>query len=223
MCAQRVARQLVMQGCSIILAEVNESQDAPERRQWLQSYAAGGASTEILTGAQLIACSGFIGNFSAEFEMRGKKTIRQASTIVIAEDTRRQTNLKDVALSAGPSIRSLSEFVNDLDNDSHAFADMQVTFLNGLHRESEPVIAAEVMRCASTLQTLPGTRAHVMTGNLKVAGTGLETLYRQAKASGALFFKFTDSSPNILPGDNTDWIIEFRDEITGHQYRRPCR
>jgi quinone-modifying oxidoreductase subunit QmoB len=100
-----------------------------------------------------------------------------------------------------------------------AFANSRVVFLHGLRLESEPVLAEEVFRCALELQAVSGAQAHVLTGNLKVAGDGLEALYRDAKSAGTLFFKFTDTQPTIAQTKTGPVAIEFRDEITGHDYR----
>lgn len=218
-CALAVARQLVSQGCSIILAARDGSHNDLEKQLAGQPKTAGGGSIEVFSGVQLDACSGFFGRFETAFVKNGKKLLRQVASIVIAEDSRRKDHLEDYALKAGPSVRSLSKFAQDLKNNSGAFAEKQIVFLNGLTRESDPVIAAEIMHHARALQALAGSRAHVMTCNLKVAGSGLETLYREAKSAGALFFKFSDSLPTIRRADNDGWEVEFSDEVTAHSYR----
>jgi coenzyme F420-reducing hydrogenase delta subunit/Pyruvate/2-oxoacid:ferredoxin oxidoreductase delta subunit len=179
----------------------------------------GDTSIEVLADARLDACSGFVGRFETEFEKSGQKLHRQVASIVIAEDGRRKENIEDYALLAGPSVRSLSEAVQALKNDPGAFAEKQIVFLHGLTRESEPVVAAEIMHSARALQALAGTRVHVLTCNLKVAGSGLEALYRETKAAGVLFFKFNDSLPTIRRAENDGWEVEFRDEVTAHSYR----
>ena len=218
-CALTVARQLVTQRCRIILAHTDGTDAEFEKLIRVQPKTVADASIEVLSGARLHACNGFVGKFAVEFNQNGEKIHRQVASIVIAEENRRKTNIEDYALPAGPSVRSLSEFSKDLQNDSSAFEEKQIIFLHGLIRESEPVIASEILHYAETLQTLSGTRAYVLTGNLKVAGSGLEALYRQAKASGALFFKFTDSLPTVQRIDNDGWEVKFRDEITDHHYR----
>ena len=217
-CALTVTQQLVTQGCSIILAHTDGAHDEFVKLNRVQPETVADASIEVLTGARLNVCNGFVGQFAVEFDQSGKKIRRQVASIVIAVETRRKENLEDYALRAGPSIRTLSDFARDLQNDAGAFENKQIVFLHGLTRESEPVIAAEIMHYALTLQTLPGTRTHVLTGNLKVAGSGLEALYCQAKASGALFFKFTDALPTLHQFENNGWEVEFRDEITNHIY-----
>ena len=214
-----MTRQLVTQGCSIILAHTDGAHDEFVKLNQVQPKTVADASIEVLTGARLNACNGFIGLFAVAFDQNGEKIHRQVASIVIVVENRRKENLEDYALQAGPSVRTLSDFAKDLQNDAGAFENKQIVFLHGLTRESEPIIAAEIMHYAQTLQTLPGTRTHVLTGNLKVAGSGLEALYCQAKASGALFFKFTDALPTVHQIENSGWEVEFQDEITDHIYR----
>ncbi len=218
-CARTVARQLASQGRNVIMAAWKESGDKTDKRHSDRSTPLGGTSIEWLTDARLNACSGFVGRFTVEFTQNGKRLRREVAHIVIAEESRRTANWEDHALNAGPAVRTLSEVTRALSDDAGKFAGKQIVFLHGLVRESEPVVAAEIMHCARALQSLTDTRAHVLTGNLKVAGHGLEILYREARTAGALFFKFTDSLPTIRHENAGGLAVVFRDDITGLTYR----
>jgi quinone-modifying oxidoreductase, subunit QmoB len=215
-CARDVARRLTSQGRHTVIAAA----------EWMNgdrlhpaTKTPGGGSIEVLTGARLSACRGFIGQFDATFTQSGAALWRRVSHIVIAEDNRRIPNFDLYRLRAGSVVQSLASFRKEFAMRPESFANRRVVFLHGLRMEGEPVLAEEVFRSALELQTVQGALAHVLTGNLKVAGDGLEALYRDAKSAGTLFFKFTDTHPTFEQTETGPVTIEFRDEVTGHDYR----
>ncbi len=215
-CARDVARHLTSEGRHTVIAAANGTNGD---RPYLAANTPGSGSIEVLSGARLSACRGFIGQFEAMFTQSGATLQRRVAYIVIAEENRRIPNFDLYRLRAGSVVQSLSAFRKEFAMSPETFANRRVVFLHGLRLESEPVLAEEVLRSALELQTVSGARAHVLTGNLKVAGNGLEALYRDAKSAGALFFKFTDTQPTIDQTETDPVTIEFRDEITGHDYR----
>jgi coenzyme F420-reducing hydrogenase delta subunit/Pyruvate/2-oxoacid:ferredoxin oxidoreductase delta subunit len=211
-----VARHLTSEDRQTIIAAVNETSG---ERPHLAADTPGKGSIEFLTGARLSACRGFIGQFDATFTQNGTTLQRRVAHIVIAEDNRRIPNFDLYRLRAGSVVKSLSAFRKEVAIKPEMFANRRVVFLHGLRLESEPVLAEEVFRSALELQAVSGALAHVLTGNLKVAGNGLEALYRDAKSAGTLFFKFTDTQPMIAQTETGPVAIEFRDEVTSHDYR----
>jgi quinone-modifying oxidoreductase subunit QmoB len=215
-CARDVVRHLTSQGRHTVIAATEETNgDWPHPASGIPD----GGSVEVLTGARLSACRGFIGQFDASFTQSGTTLQRRVAHILIAEDNRRIPNFDLYRLQAGSVVQSLSTFRKEFAMRPETFANRRVVFLHGLRMESEPVLAEEVFRSALELQAVSGARAHVLTGNLKVAGDGLEALYRDAKSAGTLFFKFTDTQPTFAQTETGPVTIEFRDEITGHDYR----
>ena len=216
--ALSAAHHLVSQGSSIIFAS-EKGADNDLDPQVHQLKTSGNAAVEWLSDVQLYNCDGFIGQFTIDFSKNGKLIRRQAANILVAEGSDRKTNFEKYGLQSGPKIRSLSEFSKDLIHDASEFDQKRIVFLNGLTSDSEPVIAAEILQCIQTLQALSGTQSLFLTGNLKVAGNGLEVAYRKAKSAGALFFKFTDTRPTIRQSTGNTATIEFQDEITNLKYR----
>ena len=216
--ALSAARHLVSQGSSIIFAS-DKGADNDLDPQIHQLKKSGNAAVEWLSDVQLYRCDGFIGQFIIDFTKNGKLIRRQAANIIVAEGSDRKTNFEKYGLQPDPKIRSLSKFSGDLIRDAGEFEQKRIVFLNGLTSDSEPVIAAEILQCIQILQDLSGTQSLFLTGNLKVAGNGLEALYRKAKSSGALFFKFTDTRPTIHQSSDNTAKIEFQDEISNLKYR----
>ncbi|MGD2010357.1 MAG: hydrogenase iron-sulfur subunit [Desulfobacterales bacterium] len=215
-CARDVARHLTSEGRHTVIAAANETSG---ERPHLATDTPGSGSIEDLIGARLSACRGFIGQFDATFTQNGATLQRRVAHIVIAEDNRRIPNFDLYRLRAGSVVQSLSAFRKEFAIRPETFANRRVAFLHGFRLESEPVLAEEVFRSALELQAVSGALAHVLTGNLKVAGNGLEALYHDAKNAGTLFFKFGDTQPTIEQTENGPVTIEYRDEVTGHDYR----
>jgi coenzyme F420-reducing hydrogenase delta subunit/Pyruvate/2-oxoacid:ferredoxin oxidoreductase delta subunit len=214
-CARDVARHLTSEGRHTVIAAANGTNGD---RLDFATDTPGRGSIDVLSGARLSACRGFIGQFDTTFTQSNAILRRRVAHIVIAEDNRRIPNFDLYRLHAGSVVQSLSAFKKEFAMKPETFANRRVVFLHGLRLESEPVVAEEVFRSALDLQTVSGALAHVLTGNLKVAGNGLEALYRDAKSAGTLFFKFTDTQPTIEQTETGPAAIEFRDEITGHDY-----
>lgn len=215
-CARDVASFLAAEGRDAVIAVADE---ACGDRAHFAIQKTGNGSVELLNGARLNACRGFIGQFDATFTQHGEILQRRVAHIVIAEENRRIPNFDLYRLRPASAVRSLSAFKNDMAIRPEAFANRRVLFLHGLRQESDPVVAEEVFRTALDLQTVSGALGHVLTGNLKVAGNGLEALYRDAKSAGTLFFKFTDRQPTVAQADDGRVEIKFRDEVTGHDCR----
>lgn len=214
-CAHDVARHLTSEGLHTVIAAANEtSGDRPH----LATDTPGRGLIEVLTGVRLSACRGFIGQFDTTFTQEDATLRRRVAHIVIAEDNRRTPNFDFYRLRACPVVQSLSAFRREFAIRPETFANRRVVFLHGLRLESEPVLAEEVFRSALELQAVSGALAHILTANLKVAGNGLEALYRDAKNAGTLFFKFTDTQPTIKQTETGQVAIEYRDEVTGHDY-----
>jgi coenzyme F420-reducing hydrogenase delta subunit/Pyruvate/2-oxoacid:ferredoxin oxidoreductase delta subunit len=211
-----VARHLRSEGLDTVIAAANETSG-----NWPLHAAdtPGSGSIDVLSGARLSDCRGFIGQFDATFTQNGATLQRRAAHIVIAEDSRRIPNIDLYRLQAGSVVQSLSAFRKEFARRPERFANRRVVFLHGLRLEGEPVLAEEVFRSALDLQGVSGALAHVLTGNLKVAANGLEALYRDAKSAGTLFFKFSDTQPTIEQTETGQVAIAFRDEVTGHDYR----
>ncbi|MGB7920159.1 MAG: hypothetical protein WCF40_08865, partial [Desulfobacterales bacterium] len=159
-CARDVARHLASEGRHTVIAAANETSD---ERPHLATDTPGSGSIEVLTGAQLSACHGFIGQFDATFTQNGATLQRRVAHIVIAEENRRIPNFDLYRLRAGSVVQSLSAFRKELALRPETFVNRRVVFLHGLRLESEPVAAEEVFRSALELQAVSGALAHVLT------------------------------------------------------------
>ena len=122
-----------------------------------------------------------------------------------------------------PKVVRLSQVVGMLGDASfgkrHLLKAKKIVFLNGLAKESNPVIAEAIMRSCLKLQSDLKIKTYILTKNLKVAANGLEVLYRETKKAGSVYIKFTDTIPDIHPQKDGGVKIEFTDEITLKKFR----
>ncbi len=175
--------------------------------------------TEILLNTGLLACKGFVGNYDVSMDVGGEKLTRSVSNVVIAEEGLRTPKFSDYGLKASSGVISLSEIMKDTNPDKNSANVEKLVFFAGLNSEGNPVVTEDIMRTCLKLQTEFKKRTFILTGNLKVAGNGLEKLYRETRAAGTVYVKFTDEMPEIHQGSDGKVVISFLDEITQERFR----
>ncbi len=217
--AARAAQALLESGLSVTLAALNETGEDFSPPAF---PAVGGCDLEVIEGAKIRSCTGSAGRFTMELTVGDRRIRREVQHILIAEDSIRRADGPSCSLEEGPFVMSLSDFKALLDsgpgNPSLPKSLKRVAFLNGVFHESNPVIAQEVMQAALSLQKNLNVQAYVFTGNLKVAGEGLEALCRNAKEAGVIFVKTTDSRPNVSQAKDGSVSLMFTEEAL----RQPC-
>jgi len=217
-CAGNVASALLADGIEISIATQDKSED-------LSIPLSGGKAEhkwEVLSGTRVLSCRGSAGNFIISMESAGEAIDRNAANVIIAEEDQRKPNFSLYNIEPAPGVISLSEvaeFISDakVEEDTPSIAQI-IVFLTGLARESNPVIMEEIMRHCLQLQRNPKRQTFILTKNLKVAGNGLEALYRKTKKAGATYIKFSDTVPEIHQGDDGRISIEFVDELTQQKF-----
>jgi len=154
---------------------------------------------EILPVTGFSSCSGSVGRFSMTFTGNDKSVTRTVSSIIIADEVEREPNFSLYGVGESSGVVSLSQACEFIEFGSgpaeKILSGKRIAFIAGLAEESNPVITEEVMRCALKLQQEFNRQTYIFTGNLKVAGNGLEALYRQTKKAGTVFMKFTETIP----------------------------
>lgn len=219
-CARHIAQQLTARGIEITIATQKKSPDFK-----LSSAFQGkkGKTAEVLTGANLVSCSGSAGNFNLLFNDNGKRISRTAATIIIAEKEARKSDFSLYSVTPSSNVISLSDLAQSLTNNQTAkkrFSKVKKTvFLTGLFKESNPVITREIMEACLKLQSDFGIQTYIMVKNLKVASGRNEVLFRETKKNGVVYIKFTDTMPDIHQDKNGFLYIEFVDEITVQKFR----
>ncbi|MBW1902790.1 MAG: hydrogenase iron-sulfur subunit [Deltaproteobacteria bacterium] len=180
------------------------------------------ASAEVLKRTRLVKCRGSVGNFTVFMDQKGKTVERNVSNIIIAEEDRREPNFALYGLTSSDCVLSVSRVMDLLNAPQQADIRLKrgpIVILTGILGESNPVIAEEIMLLSLRLQLEFQKQVYILTRNLKVAGDGLEALYRKTKDAGVVYIKFSDASPSIEQKEDGNVFVEFYDEITRHQFR----
>ena len=178
---------------------------------------------EILPVSGFLSCSGSVGRFSLTFSGNDKRFTRTVSSIVIADEVERKPNFSLYGVGQSSGVISLSQACEFIEFGSgpaeKIISGKRIAFITGLADESKPVITEEVMRCALKLQEEFNRQTYIFTGNLKVAGNGLEALYRQTKKAGAVFMKFTETMPDIHVNKDGNLTIVYVDEVIRETFK----
>jgi heterodisulfide reductase subunit A-like polyferredoxin/coenzyme F420-reducing hydrogenase delta subunit len=206
-CARHITEELLARGDAVIVAVKENQFDLPTQQ------------AEILTDTELISCRGTAGNFNFLMAKRGEKISRTAANVIVAEEAVRYPNNSLYGLTASDSVLALSRLKELLsDADPSLSGAKRIVFLTGLIKESNPVILEEMMRACLKLQSDFNAQTYIFTKNLKVAGNGLEALYRTTKEAGTVYIKFTETVPEIAQ-DDSGVTLTFTDEVLGGKFR----
>jgi len=178
---------------------------------------------EILPITGSFSCRGSVGQFSLTFTGNGNPVTRTVSSIVIADEVERKPNFSLYGVAASSSVVSFSQVHEFIESGSgpekKILSGKRIAFFTALAEESNPVITEEVMRCALKLQQEFKRQTYIFTGNLKVAGDGLEALYRQTKKAGTVYMKFTETIPDIKVDKDGTVTITYVDEIIRETFK----
>lgn len=218
--AREIAEELLEKDGEVILAIPGAADDAGLFDDLNPAKA---KKIEILPVTGSFACSGSVGRFSLTFTGNGEPVTRTVSSIIIADAVERKPNFPLYGVGKSSSVVSLSHACEFIESGSgpakKILSGKRIAFLTGLAEESNPVITEEVMRCALKLQQEFDRQTYIFTGNLKVAGNGLEALYRETKTAGTLYMKFTETMPDIQADKAGNVTITYVDEIIRETFK----
>jgi len=214
-----IAKEILEYGNEVILASKEKEASSPIEDLNIE----GMRPARILTDTKILSCRGCTGDFTILMESGGKKISKKVSCVVIAEEYEKKPNFSAYGLKPSPDILPLSFLANSAISLNDAVNKLpqggKIVFFTGLGYESNPVTAEEIMLASQKLQKDFNLQTYILTGNLKVAGNGLEKLYRETKTAGTVYFKFTDTFPGIMQDNEGKVAIELTDEITGLNFR----
>jgi coenzyme F420-reducing hydrogenase delta subunit/Pyruvate/2-oxoacid:ferredoxin oxidoreductase delta subunit len=214
-CACQVADDLLGYSSDIILAT---------RSNGLMAHppqALGAGSMELLTETAVVGCQTHQGNFQIQMKNNGSDVFRTVECVVISEEWVREPNFSCYDLWPSPTVLSLSSFMemeNVDERKERGLREKKVVFLTGLENDSNPVIMQDVLETVLTLQSKFQSQTYILTGDLKVAGSGLERLSWEVRKSGAVTFKLNHLLPEVQQEPNGQVTLTYHDEITGLQF-----
>ena len=219
-CARRIADELAARGAGMVIATLGQSFDGS-----LAAAAAGTADEQIkvYTKTKVLSCRGAAGHFEVALDDNGVKRKAAVEQIVIAGEEKRIPCFSSYGLTRTDTVMALSRLkrlLSEPSADSSRLSGItSVVFLDGLKAESNPVILEDIMRASLKLQADGKPQTYILTRNLKVGASGLEKMYRETRAAGVVYIKFTVTAPKIVPAEDGRVKFEFIDEITGSSFR----
>jgi quinone-modifying oxidoreductase subunit QmoB len=212
-CAINTAKELSTNGIETVLAS---------RKEIVQTNPDGinqgnDAVIKVHNGVEISTCHGCVNDFKVAIRSGGQEFSENVSGIVIAEEYHRKENFEIYGLKPSSSVCSLSAITSATQkNKKHEIFSKKgckVLFFTGCFEESNPVVLEEVMACALELQKEYHQEVFILTGNLKVAGDGLEALYRKTKDAGVFYIKVDHTPPEIEQSDDGSVAVVYKDEI----------
>jgi coenzyme F420-reducing hydrogenase delta subunit/heterodisulfide reductase subunit A-like polyferredoxin len=211
-CAQKIAANLHDHGIKAWLAARDDAARAAGR----------GDRLHWLAGIELFSCRGFAKNFDLKLRRGNILFDQHVPAIVLAEDDHRSPNYAPYGLEPTPrvlSISALEEKLHQASTPARFDKDARIVFVCGWENDSHPAIAQRMLACCLHLQRQSPAATYFLTGNLKVAADGAETLVQQAKRAGTIFLKFTHQYPTIQTQAEDHFEIDYLDELTHTPFR----
>jgi heterodisulfide reductase subunit A len=137
--------------------------------------------------------SGGPGRFTLEVELGKDMNEVTAGALVIATGKESRFSEEDHGLELGPTVWSLSGLEAMLKGDDFAavcrLRGLRVGFLVDVSARDSVSQTSRAVAMAGVLQSDYACETYVFARDAKVAGPGLETLYRESRASGVFFAK----------------------------------
>ena len=221
LCVKELTRQLAGRGTSIIIALADDIGSGSDD---LPALAEDRANIQIMTNTRVLSVRGEPGQYQVALRVQQASVTVQTERIVLADSSHSIPVFDSYGLTPSAPVMALSDVDHLLSHGEDAGLGSleearRAVFITGLAEESHPWVLEKVMRSALTMQTNLGAQVYILTGNLKVAGDGLEAMYRQCKQAGIIVLKFTSQMPQISQSESGHAHFQFTDEVTGYLFQ----
>jgi len=205
----KVASELSHAGFSVLLVEGGESIGAQGPSQQLIAASEGELSDlleaarqdggiEVLTSSRVVSVNGAPGDFHIRLVQGDNFLERNVGAVVVALEAQKVSMDQSYGLDGHENVLSQSELERVLvsaEEKARLTGDgsREVLFLVGLKQEGHPVVMERAIRSAVEIQDSAGLQTTILVGNVKLAAEGLETLYKESRAKGVLYFKVREA------------------------------
>ena len=179
-------------------------------------------TVQWLPDSELVGCKGFARDFQLLLQQGDELLHKKVGAIVVAQDYIKLSNIKAYGLKPDSCVLDISSLEEKICNgsiDDLFQRGARIAFLCGWEIDSHPVVAQRMLKRCLQLQESSKYATFFLTGNLKVASSGAEAVYQQAKRSGSIFLKFTNDFPNVQTLEDGGFEIDYQDELTGTPFR----
>ena len=171
----------------------------------------------FMPGHEVRRVTGDFGNFKVHAAHNGKERVVRAGAVILAFGREREPVWPHGVKPRHGRMISLSNLLERMTAGVNGIPG-RVAFLMGVTSEADSTQSASVWGAAETLASRRGAHIVVYCRNVQVAATGLEQLYRRARARGVLAIKFEappivlESCDNVMvqAGDveeSFDWLV----------------
>jgi len=150
----------------------------------LAAAVAGNPAIRVCSGAQLQTVSGELGGFTVTVGVNGDAQALAAGAVVLATGAREEACTD--AVGGGPRVVDMMQLGGMIRSEA---VPAKVAILMDLVEEQGRAVSARVLSAAEWLAAEHGTQVTVYCQNVRVAATGMEALYRRARAAGVDFIK----------------------------------
>ena len=206
--------------CSIL----HPSETAPEEVLTPRmEMIAGSPGVNVLTEAELTNLKGQVGNFRAEVRTKSERKTFTVGAVLVATgyETCFPSGIYGLTLSEG--ILPLSRFEERLRSEGElGSVPKRIGFMLDVSDEHCRSSAFSTLKYSLWAKRRWRSEVYIFSRHMKTEGAGMERLYRQARDSGVLFFKFGDKLPEISPNEGRITLSLEDPLLFGECIRIPC-
>ncbi len=151
----------------------------------------------VQTGASLKSIKGEFGNFNAVVNSNGTEESFTAGAIVLAPDSAQREP-------------ELAKIIYDGED-----VPKRVAIVIDVIGEQSKAVSAQVLSAAELLVKQFGTEVKIYCHNVRVAATGMESLYRRAREGGVVVVKY--ESPPVISERGTKKLVCVQEPTIGYE------
>jgi heterodisulfide reductase subunit A-like polyferredoxin/coenzyme F420-reducing hydrogenase delta subunit len=162
---------------------------------------------EVMVSTRSVSLTGVPGDFHIRLEQDGEILEKAIGAVVVALEAERVPMVGAYGLIPGENVLNQSQLESRLASTQERAllggnGSKEVLFLVGLQQEGNPLVMERAMRSALEIQAIGGCQATVLVGNVKLAEDGIESLYKQSREKGVLYFKLKELPRITQNGSN---------------------
>ncbi|MDH5405845.1 MAG: 4Fe-4S binding protein [Candidatus Aminicenantes bacterium] len=160
---------------------------------------------DILTSSELIKLEGEPGRFQAHIKQKGKKKTITAGAIVAAAGYLVSFPKESYGFPLSERVITQSQLSAILADEKKTKALLggdkgkgkNLIFILGMGGESTPLTTAFALKVSSLIKEKYNWNIFIIYNNIKVAGEGLEALFRQCRSQGIILLRYDESRPGF--------------------------
>lgn len=173
---------------------------------------------EVLTKTNITGAAGVPGDFHIKLSVDGDGKELVVGAVVVATDFTTRSLHESYGLDLSDVILTQTEIENILGYGPGAdgktgkkLSGKSILFLAGFAQEGNPITTKRVLKSVLAIEETGNCNVHICIGNIKVAGDGLERLYKEGRDKGASFYKLTEMPRIDMSGKKN--MVSFIDPV----------